>query len=253
MNVYEFTDIGPSKSYNEDAILTDPDMGIFIQADGMSSRGNGKKSSGIAVSAAYDFLKSAKDLTKKISLKTFKQAFFEAQRRLHTSMELQEIGTTLDILLIQDNSAFLGHIGDSRVYHASNGQLKQLTVDHTDSLGVMQNFLGADGLHIDLSKICLKDRDTLLMCTDGIHKYASESVVRRAMLSANPPEYIGQEIVTDVQNLNKELKIATDNMSLIVLRHTKKETPKRTKKTYGLPVELMYREMPKLTDDFFKK
>lgn len=248
MDVYEFTDIGPSKSYNQDTILTDLDSGIFIQADGMSSRGDGKTSSRIAVNTAYEFLKTAKESlkgNKKIPIKTFKQAFFEAQKKLHRSMEVNDIGTTLDVLLVQDNTALLGHIGDSRVYHASSGQIRQLTVDHCDSLGVMQNFLGADGLHIDLNKFYLNDKDVIVMCTDGIHKYVTESVFRRAILLPNDVEIIGREIASDVQSQNREIPIATDNMSLIVYRHTKKETPKKAKKSYDLPVELMYRELPK--------
>jgi len=223
MDVYTFTSIGPSKDYNEDVILADLDRGILIQADGMSSR-NGKESSMIAVDAAYDFLKKNQDATKKkqLPIEALRCAFLMAQRNLNYKMN-NSSGTTLDIIVLKKNNVLLGHVGDSRVYLASEGKVHLLTKDHTDTIGMLENFVGGQSLHVDLKILYLRNNDVLTLCTDGVHKYASESVIKSAMLNLNSTsEEIGTKITNDVQAQNGEIKIATDNMSIIVYRHTRK-------------------------------
>ena len=229
MDVFDYTDIGPSKSVNEDTIKVDADRGIYIVADGMSKR-NGKVTSNIAVEATYEFLKNTQDKLfpkEKINRAILRDAFAAAQSQIcqdiQTGQGIDRVGTTIDILVIQDNTALLGHVGDSRVYRASAGIVKQLTKDHveTDVLGRMINFIGNPNYFVDFKRLFLKDNDILMMCTDGIHKYASENAIKKAMLRSNArAEDIGQAIIDDAQPPNSEIQLATDNMSIIVYRHS---------------------------------
>jgi protein phosphatase len=123
-----------------------------------------------------------------------KSAILEANNSiLHkaaTSSDFKGMATTIEVLFLLENTAYFGHVGDSRMYFLRNGQLKQITKDHSLVQKLIdEGFLNVDeaehhpnrniimralgdnfAIEIDLSKITLNSYDDCLffLCTDGV-------------------------------------------------------------------------------------
>jgi len=68
-------------------------------------------------------------------LELIKKAMVEANHAINAKAkeneELQYMGTTLEVCLIYNNRAYIGHIGDSRVYRIRNNIIRKMTADHS--------------------------------------------------------------------------------------------------------------------------
>jgi protein phosphatase len=135
------TDAGSVRQFNEDSIVTGPDIGVAVLADGMGGHRAGEVASGIATRVIFDSLQTelagfrsnayghSTVQAMNRSINRANKVIFEAAQG-HAAY--QGMGTTLALALFYDNRAALGHIGDSRVYRLRNDELQLLTRD--DSL-----------------------------------------------------------------------------------------------------------------------
>ena len=87
--------------------------------------------------------------------------------------------TTLSAMVIKSNTAFVFHVGDSRIYLLRDGELKQLTHDHriqvSDEKSLLTRAMGIDViLDIDYRKLSLEPNDLFIMLTDGVHEFVSD-------------------------------------------------------------------------------
>lgn len=88
--------------------------------------------------------------------------------------------TTFSGAIFKSNTAYLFHIGDSRIYLFREGKLRQLTKDHchlrNDRSSFLTRALGMDShLEVDFSQLELEKGDVLLLTTDGVHESLSTS------------------------------------------------------------------------------
>lgn len=122
----EKTDPGRVRKHNEDAMLCDPELGIWLVADGMGGHESGEVASAIAIEAIHGGIKSGM---------TLQQAFAAAHKAILQGVEDQRgrpgMGTTGVALRILDNHYELVWVGDSRAYLFWNNRLIQRTRDHT--------------------------------------------------------------------------------------------------------------------------
>ena len=144
LKVAGLTDQGRTRSNNEDAIWVDPKLGLLIVADGMGGHQGGEVASGMAIQTIpSNFEQLAKAGT---AGEIVDQRFSEATNRLGFCMKMANqlifeaakrypkdhgMGTTCTAALISDGQLSLAHVGDSRCYLIRNGQLEQLTQDHS--------------------------------------------------------------------------------------------------------------------------
>ncbi len=194
---------GARRAVLEDAYLVEPELGVFAVADGMGGHAAGE----VASRSALDEVKQAilSDTTAQIKRRYLAQPDLDARRRLLTRLarvveraherlltmggvnpEYQGMGTTLDILWLLRDQAFLAHVGDSRVYLARSTAVLQLTQDHTDYALVPQSrtrlnstplapsrLLRAIGLGDaplpDTVLVDLHPGDRFLLATDGLY------------------------------------------------------------------------------------
>jgi len=210
-NCYVYSDIGPTRSYNEDAYRVDMKKRIMVLADGVSTE-NGRWASETAIDAVFTHLK------KNLATEEYRMrdAFLSGYREMLTAMG--KSGTTMDALVIRNSKAILGHVGDARVYFSSQDSFKQVTQDERDVLGYLTNHMSNYApIHVTTTTIPLKKGDMLLMCTDGIHGMVSNDYIKRVINSGDDVKNIGDKIVHEALSFLSEHK---DNMSLIVYRHT---------------------------------
>ncbi|MFQ5577036.1 MAG: protein phosphatase 2C domain-containing protein, partial [Anaerolineae bacterium] len=143
------TDIGRQREQNQDSLYTveayieandglEP-FGIFIVADGMGGYKKGEIASELAVRASAGYILKniylpylSKDQHGAAQIpinEVLTSAVIEAN---HTVLDhVPEAGTTLTIVVVMGRHAYLAHVGDSRAYLYHNGQLRQITQDHS--------------------------------------------------------------------------------------------------------------------------
>jgi protein phosphatase len=144
------TDIGLSRANNEDAYCVMPEIGLFSVADGMGGAAAGEIASKYFIETARTVFGSANGTHRDgeadgpdaaISPEVadyeslVKKVFTEASRLIaeHAVQHPHDegMGCTADLLVIHENDYVIGHVGDSRVYLLREGNLHQLTKDHS--------------------------------------------------------------------------------------------------------------------------
>ena len=193
------TDVGCVRSENEDNyVACRPDNRqqrkhkgyLLLVCDGMGGALGGRTASKIAVEAISEtfYRTEARNPTDALVF-AVREANYRIHERSLADPQLRGMGTTAVALSILGNKAFLAHVGDSRCYLIRNGNISQLTSDHTvvnkmvqDGLltedearnhpegHILNRSVGvAENVEVDARKpIHLKADDRILLCTDGL-------------------------------------------------------------------------------------
>ena len=124
------SDVGRVRSANEDSFIERPDMGLWVVADGMGGHANGRWASGTIVDAIAPLAPSG-DFD--IDIRRVADAIHAANGTIHdrSLADGAQMGSTVAALLVQEGYFSVLWVGDSRVYLYRNGQLHQLSKDHT--------------------------------------------------------------------------------------------------------------------------
>ena len=198
------SDVGLQRDHNEDTFCVLEKYRLFVVADGMGGHQAGDVASKLAGEAVAQFF----DATQKedatwpfpidpnlslaenrlsASIKVANRRIFEKSCSDHS---MQGMGTTIVALVIPDGSdlAFVAHVGDSRAYRVRDGQVEQLTRDHSlinDYLMMMPDMpqeamdvlpknvitraLGMqDSVVVDIATERVLPGDKYLLCSDGL-------------------------------------------------------------------------------------
>jgi serine/threonine protein phosphatase PrpC len=201
------SDVGMARKVNEDALLLAPELNLVAVADGMGGFQRGDVASQLACNVVREhiaqnrkaidlFRRAPSDATRgavKALLETAMQRACEQVHQAAVAITGQggRMGTTFDCLLVVGTTAFIGHVGDARVYLQRGADIHQLTEDHslvqqqirdglitreqarkarfknviTRALGVFPSVL-VDTAHFELDV-----GDRVLMCSDGLYRY----------------------------------------------------------------------------------
>lgn len=239
---------GMARSHNEDAVLSNPGLGLVVLADGMGGHNAGEVASGMATT----FLSSEieKELAgKSLSAMSGDEAHRWAHDRLpgliaeaNTSIfhaaesqpQYKGMGTTLVVALFYDNRVTVAHIGDSRLYRMRDGQFEQLTKDHSllqewiDSgmitpeqaltaqhKNLVTRALGVDAeVQAEIHDHPVLPGDLFLLCSDGLYDMVpdEDTAATLQMLAANLELAATQLIDQANDNGGK------DNVSVVLVR-----------------------------------
>lgn len=210
---------GHDRSANEDAVLCRPDLALFGLADGMGGHGSGEVASGLALRAAAESL--ATEAARSVVARYARSPSLDRRREvfglLHTAMheahevvrgagagDRQGMGTTLDLLLLARDRAFLAHVGDARAYLVRPLATVQLTHDHTlfDTLRTtgkrsrpearsptpLSNSLGnRDEVVVDTLSVDVSAADRVVLCTDGVFEALDAEAALAAVGAGGAP------------------------------------------------------------------
>jgi protein phosphatase len=236
------TDVGVRRSHNQDNCVTLPagDLAqfqsrghIFLVADGMGGHAVGELASKLAVDIIpHIYNKHAQEGP----VRALRKAFIEANVTIHArgqqNREFEGMGTTATALLLREEGAWIGHVGDSRVYRVRDGQIEQLTSDHSWVWEVarrrrvdpdqVQDFpsnmimrsLGPEPLvQVDVEgPHVLRQGDVFVVCSDGLSGPLSDREIG-AIVTALPPTEACHFLV-DLANLQG----GPDNITAVVVR-----------------------------------
>ncbi len=243
------TDTGSKRSTNEDAQLVAPEHSLFAVADGMGGHRAGEVAARLAIeeiSAALSTSSAIRAVERYVAnaglesrrkvLAFLRRAVEQANQRVrrealndpaHAGM-----GTTLDVVWLARDHAFIAHAGDGRVYLARARAVLQLTHDHTlasrvgrgaEGLGVtvaesgqaskgVTNALGlSDELQVDTLFVDLGPRDRLLLCSDGVHGQLGGEPEIAELIRSGTPESAARALVLRASESGR------DNATAIVL------------------------------------
>jgi protein phosphatase len=197
------TDVGRKRKGNEDSLFVNPEQRLFVVADGMGGHAAGEVASKVAVEAINEFVcltSGDEEITWPFGLddtisydgNRLKTAIRYANRKVIDATkersEYEGMATTVAAVLVDDQQANLGHVGDSRGYLFSNGELTQLTSDHSWVNEQIQNGTlspdqgrthplrnvvtralgGKVELQVDIQSRKMEPGDILLLCSDGL-------------------------------------------------------------------------------------
>lgn len=193
------SDVGRHRENNEDSAYAGAHL--LAVADGMGGYAGGEVASStvIRVVRSFDAEVPAADLERALG-DAVAQAHAKLCRAVEERPELGRMGTTLTAMLWSGDQVALAHIGDSRCYLLRNGQLSQLTADHT-----MDQLLGEGSDVPQLSHVLFRvldgrqDRtpdllvrtgqvaDRYLLCSDGLTDAIDDSAIYEVLDTAPDP------------------------------------------------------------------
>lgn len=192
MKVAYRTDKGMKRALNQDAILVDRERGLCFLADGVGGNHKaGEVASAVAVKEAYAYLRER--VKQSLHQTIIPKLLLEAIDHVHSVLrgisksdeKFQGMGTTLVIMLLKDRTAYISHVGDSRVYIIRR-RIRQVTEDHTFQNYLDHNIMIRDlffrkearilmqavGISGELSpesiQVELKSGALVLLCSDGL-------------------------------------------------------------------------------------
>jgi protein phosphatase len=203
------TDVGRKRPGNEDAFFRDDKAGFYVVADGVGGHNKGEIASRETVDQLHMWIAGATrqlDALVERCQQHDADAHWEIRRLLESGVqsacymvfgmaeldpEKKGMSTTCSALLIRGGVAYAAHVGDSRVYRVRNGQVLQITEDHTlinyklkhglmtkaeaeraSGKNVITRAVGhKDYVQVDTADIDAAAGDRFFMCTDGMHGY----------------------------------------------------------------------------------
>lgn len=139
--VFAKTDIGKAREKNQDYYYISEENDepkIYILADGMGGYKGGEVASKLATDSVKKYIQSNfdsiikdKESILKLIASAVEYANMVVYEKSKETQELEGMGTTLEVCLIYNNKAYIGHVGDSRVYRIRNEVIRKLTKDHS--------------------------------------------------------------------------------------------------------------------------
>src|SRR5215831_6738564 len=205
------TDIGCVRANNEDNFGYDARYGIFVVCDGMGGQAAGEVASKMGVDIVLEYFREsvpaaptsvngqpqpvsshAESLTFAIHLANRK--IFEAGQQQHGRSGM---GSTIVAAVVHGNALVIGHVGDSRIYLIRQGEIEQLTEDHSlvmeqvrqgyltreqaetsEMQNVILRALGSEEeLEVDVEDLLAMPGDLILMTSDGLTRHLDDQEI----------------------------------------------------------------------------
>ena len=209
------TDVGRVRSVNQDRLLIGD--GLFAVADGMGGHAGGEVAARLAVETLRDeFARGGGTEPLLAAIRRANQVVWERSR---SDAELRGMGTTVTaVALIEDgdrDELVVANVGDSRAYLLQNGELSQLTADHSlveemvragelseaEAVGhphrhILTRALGIDpDIEVDSWQIAPHPGDRLLLCSDGLVNEVDDTDIAAVLRSEADPDRAAEILV----------------------------------------------------------
>jgi len=227
---FQITNTGRIRQNNQDRILADEQLGLWIVADGMGGHAGGEEASRLACEAVNEGVIHGMPLA---------DAFEVAHSRVRSAQEdnpsLHDMGTTLVAVREHEGGYELAWVGDSRVYryNSRHPEFQCLTRDQniagrlletgritedqarehpqrhilTDCIGQREGLPTIESLRIDW-----REGDRLLLCSDGLNSELSDAEMKQWLGDLSSPRGAAEKLVEQALEAGGK-----DNISLIIL------------------------------------
>lgn len=227
------TDVGRQRTTNEDAMLVDDQLGLYLVCDGMGGHASGQIASDLAVRTIAQALKTGEPAPREgeDSLQAAMQAANQTvYQRSQVDPACHGMGTTAVGLRVEADLLHICHCGDSRVYLLRGGKLSQLTRDHSlvnlykdkpelegqmgpASSNVIVRAIGLEErVEIDHRVVALEVGDIYLLCCDGLTDMVDDWMIREILTSGETLEVMSENLVR-AANMNG----GSDNITVVLV------------------------------------
>jgi protein phosphatase len=218
---------------------------LFLVADGMGGAQAGQRASALAVIAIEQFMLNSfkwffgsNNAEAQRVLGQFQAAFKHADLRVLEEAaehpELTGMGTTVTMAFQLGSQLCILHAGDSRAYIYRDGELEQLTQDHTVTAEmvrtgalrpeeadghqlrhVITNVIGGNelGVKVECLALELQDGDRLLMCSDGLTEMVAHDAVVATLAAESEPEAATRKLLAQANDGG-----GRDNITIVIVR-----------------------------------
>jgi serine/threonine protein phosphatase PrpC len=235
--------VGSVRSENQDSFgkfpegnldMNCPGGQLFVIADGMGGQNAGREASTIAVRELGTAYYAGTDPSVIGNLRRAFSAANEAiYRKSGTGPEFRGMGTTCVVLVLRDGHAYIGNIGDSRIYKINQRGITQLTQDHSKVAEMVRRGIitreeaknhpershlyramgPRPSAEVDFfDEMPLTSSRHYLMCTDGLFNHVEDEEMRQIVL-AHTPERACRQLI---QLANE--RGGSDNITVQVVR-----------------------------------
>jgi len=246
------SDTGRVRENNEDNFRLASELNLFVLSDGMGGHASGEVASRLAAETIVAHCREAEVNPRLQLIGERIEGASDAPNRLASGIRLanrvvhQEahrnaaqggMGATVVAAWFADERVTIAHVGDSRAYRLRNGELEQLTQDHSfiaeqvrqgrmtteeASRSKMQNVLlralGIDpDVQVEVSEELLMEGDTLLLCSDGLTHELSDAQIAAVLCDTDEAEETAGRLVELANQAG-----GGDNITVIVLQHATK-------------------------------
>ncbi len=230
INFADISDTGRVRDHNEDAIGSDPDIGLMVLADGMGGYNAGEVASGIAVQIVTDMATEGAALQERHGVDShsglmrqsivLRDAVYRANKIIFQTAQSQThcegMGTTIVACIFYDNRISIAHVGDSRAYRLRDGELIQLTMDHSllqelvdrgfysaeeaqrsTNRNYVTRALGVEPtVEVEVHEHEVLPEDIYLLCSDGLPDMVEDEDIHLTISTFNASlDVVGQQLV----------------------------------------------------------
>jgi protein phosphatase len=240
------SDVGMIRSGNEDNFFAEADerRGVFVVADGMGGHAAGEVASEMAVQIVARQLLLIASVREEGAAHKLAQALKDANHAIYERMlaevDKQGMGTTASVLVLSDNQYLIGQIGDSRVYRLRDGELTQLTKDHSyvqeqvdaglltpeqaryhPYSNVITRCVGAgESVEADIYHGDARAGDVFLVASDGLTGMVDDRRLQQMLLARSGPGRIVDALIAEANSRG-----GLDNITAIVVQVAAVDTP----------------------------
>jgi protein phosphatase len=217
------TDVGRVREVNEDSFLVAPP--VFVVADGMGGHDRGDIASRIVVEEfarlaeiGYDPEHGPEVISQTLHDAQARIATYDQEQRAHGAVDFAA-GTTAVIALLIEQSAepkwLLANLGDSRIYRFNDGELEQVSVDHSvvqelveagvitprdaavhPERHVITRAIGGRGsVEADFFVLPLSAAERLMLCSDGVSGMIDDGQIGRILAETSDPRDAADKVV----------------------------------------------------------
>ena len=230
INFAELSDTGRVRDHNEDAIRSDPDIGLMVLADGMGGYNAGEVASGIAVQIVTEMAIEGAERQERDDIDShsglmrqsivLRDAVYRANKIIYQTAQSQThcegMGTRIVACMFFDNKLSVAHVGDSRAYRLRDGELIQLTMDHSllqelvdrgfysaeeaqrsTNRNYVTRALGVEPtVEVEVHEHEVLPEDIYLLCSDGLPDMVEDEDIHLTISTFNASlDVVGQQLV----------------------------------------------------------
>lgn len=226
----EITDVGRVREHNEDAIGSDPDIGLMVLADGMGGYNAGEVASGIAVQIVSELASEGAGRENRDEIDShsgmmrqsivLRDAVYRANKIIFQTAQSQThcegMGTTIVACMFYDNKVSVAHVGDSRAYRLRSGRFEQLTMDHSllqelvdrgfysaeeaqrsTNRNYVTRALGVEPtVEVEVHEYDVLPDDIYLLCSDGLPDMVEDEDIHLTISTFNDSlDVVGKQLI----------------------------------------------------------
>jgi serine/threonine protein phosphatase PrpC len=245
---YAGTDVGLEREHNEDYVLQDEELGLFVVCDGMGGHACGEVASRMTADCIKRVVQSQRGMVEALSAgvappnalaELLRHAIETASREVYDASvadaRKRGMGTTCTVLLLAGRFGVMGHVGDSQLHLLREETAVQLSHDHTFTAeavrrGAMTAEQAAASSHGNVLMRCVGTRDTvqvdtlvfdvvpgdlMVLCSDGLSQYVESAEELMKLRGGRAPKDFTRTLITAAN-----ARGGSDNISVICVLAT---------------------------------